>query len=726
MAPVNGVAPKAGKTSARHSKPVIPVLPLNYPQRPFAKQASAPHKSSPLAEIDPNRKVVEHVGKPVTTEVSCHTNGVSGELLKDNNVATAPAIASVDTNASRLEITDVPLVSELPALIVPLEDPSADASTVVAAASGRSIASPAPTRPVIPAMPQPNSPSLYASSHDMTITAQPTNLYRHGFHHAHPSNGSLVFGLQDSNTSSPAPHSGGFPPPGVMGYPSGPPDGRGFVASPPLDGLPRAPYNHHGPPTPHSFHGSQNSVPDFDHSVATNPYSATSTNPYPISNGAQYPLATGLNGYPDGPVGPLPLPVHPMNAPVNSSMHPGPGPASLLQSFRDSEETLAYLRSATDDQTFSDCVVEIQFPDARPFEDHPDYLRLQRTTRIPGHRFLLARSPVLAQLMRAQQAAPGGVLVIQLQGEYHRSDVFCYALRSLYGWNLGEGILPSDLRVRNVQDDFKLSLSYLAAGQYLRFPPVHSLAIQRASSLVCWETLELGADFVLPSSVLRTRTDVFSSTALLGHILGFIINNFPQDFVLDKDVDDSGFCRLPTSPTGSPTRTDQDVPNGHHSRQSSVTQPNMQRNQRLSTNPRLSLIKFGDMAPNGFVQQQRAPTARETVLSRILLNLPYELLKQVLEDQNLGGVSVELGRERRQAFISDIIAEREQRRLRTLDKYRTDLRIYQEALEKAAAPLVVEQVGDFLVNNMGFKEEVCLGDVPFLVHTWVSPASGST
>lgn len=53
MAPLNGAAGKPAKTAARRtaSKPVVPVLPLNYPQHlPVAANSmSGPSTSSPLA-----------------------------------------------------------------------------------------------------------------------------------------------------------------------------------------------------------------------------------------------------------------------------------------------------------------------------------------------------------------------------------------------------------------------------------------------------------------------------------------------------------------------------------------------------------------------------------------------------------------------------------------------------------------------------------------------------
>ncbi|KAK3360834.1 hypothetical protein B0T24DRAFT_685257 [Lasiosphaeria ovina] len=134
-----------------------------------------------------------------------------------------------------------------------------------------------------------------------------------------------------------------------------------------------------------------------------------------------------------------------------------------------------------------------------------------------------------------------------------------------------------------------------------------------------------------------------------------------------------------------------------------------------SYNPRLSSqIKFGDISPpnrNGHVPHDaavgpeavkkgnRMPSPNDTILSRILLNLPFDLLKRVLEHPQLAKPSGELSIPARASCV------------------------FQDTLDKAADPLAVEHVGDFLVNNMGYKEQVFLRDLPYLVHRWLPTGS---
>jgi hypothetical protein len=161
----------------------------------------------------------------------------------------------------------------------------------------------------------------------------------------------------------------------------------------------------------------------------------------------------------------------------------------------------------------------------------------------------------------------------------------------------------------------------------------------------------------------------------------------------------------------------------------------MPRNPRVSSNLRLSQIKFGDISPdekgNAIPEtsdkppSRRAPTANDTILSRILLNLPFELLKRILEHPHLAKLGGDLNPSFRLSIITDIVAERESRRLRALEKADPQLRAYQERVENAAAPVVVGHMDDFWVNNMGFKEEVFPGDLPYLVHTWSHATSSS-
>ena len=155
----------------------------------------------------------------------------------------------------------------------------------------------------------------------------------------------------------------------------------------------------------------------------------------------------------------------------------------------------------------------------------------------------------------------------------------------------------------------------------------------------------------------------------------------------------------------------------------------MPRNHRASANLRLSNIQFGDLSlsagedgasaePAVSSAPRRAPTHSETVLSRVLLNLPFAMLKQVLEHPAFAKNPTA------ESITRAIVAEREVRRLRAMDKHHSELRFLQETVERSDKPLQVAQMGDFLVNSMGFKEEVFMGDAPYLVQTWTA-GSGS-
>jgi hypothetical protein len=100
------------------------------------------------------------------------------------------------------------------------------------------------------------------------------------------------------------------------------------------------------------------------------------------------------------------------------------------------------------------------------------------------------------------------------------------------------------------------------------------------------------------------------------------------------------------------------------------------------------------------------------------------MLKQVLEHPGLAKPSGDLSPAARLKLISSVVAEREARRLAVLNKADPQLQVFVERLERAAEPLAVQQMGDFWVNSMGFKEEVFPGDVPYLAQTWIH-GSGS-
>jgi hypothetical protein len=332
--------------------------------------------------------------------------------------------------------------------------------------------------------------------------------------------------------------------------------------------------------------------------------------------------------------------------------------------------------------------------------------------------------------MKAQGVMPGGVIFLEANDEYIRSDVFWYSIRTLYGWSLADGILPTELPLRDVRDDLRTALSYVATARYLQLPWVQSVAVHRASRLLVWNTIELAVKFVSQIVAVSPRNDGFGISELLEQVLSFIVHNFPADFVLDMNAGDYGFPRFPPSSTTSRSPNAPTIANGTsgglHSRQHSKNQAQMPRNPRVSSNLRLSQIKFGDISPAKNGQSPRSPNPNYTVLSRILLNLPFELLKQILEHPHLAELSGELTPAARQSIITEIIAERESRRMRVLETADPQLRVYQERVENASGPLVVVHMDDFWINNMGFKEEVFPGDLPYLVHTWSQTTSSNS
>lgn len=456
-----------------------------------------------------------------------------------------------------------------------------------------------------------------------------------------------------------------------------------------------------GPLTPGSFHGSHSSrLPDDVY-----------LGRFPVVRG-QEPISMP-NGH-----SPM-VPNNPMA--VSHIVEQGPSHEA---------DTLHYLRSGALMYNYNDCYVELHFPVPHAhYRDHPDSVRLKRVLMVPAHRFILASSGAFRRAMEEKELGPGGVLVYHLGDKYMRSDVVHAAIRTMYGWSLGEGIPETALVVRDARDDMMLALSYMAVGLDLQLSRVFGYAMRRAINLLSWETVDLALGFALHHSALPPRSGgPCRLEELMSNVLGFIIVEFPHDFVLDVNVGDGEFCRLPrdgTSPAGS-----------FHSSATGSSMPSGQR----PSNPELQNIRFGDLSeqnghgPAGLAAgpgpaPRRAPGGLNTVLSHIVLNLPYELLKDVLESDNLGRANLERANLRmaspdlaQHLPIEEIIAEREARRKRALSRAGPELL---SVLERAVAPPVGDGQHDSYVNALGFKEEVCFGDGPFLLHTWTGPLPGS-
>ncbi|KAK3401794.1 hypothetical protein B0T20DRAFT_122779 [Sordaria brevicollis] len=680
-------------------KPVVPALPLGFPQRPVStvKQASAPApaviaRSQPVASaaqrtVNPDnrdRQQGQPPAEPVKNGETQNGAPLRGPQPVQHNGA--------NVHAPRIE---------------PMHQQGTDMPN---------------GRPMFLGHPPSNNNFLprsshHAPSHSMdssaahlsefpTILPQSTRaiIYRPqaAFHQGHPSNAGLFFGgLNDSGASSPAPHSmAPFPPPGGLPYPPGtmpPLDGYGrpLLVSPTADSYPAPLVNHHGPPTPHSVHGSQSPVHPGDHNLgplgSVNGHSVNGQNGHSVNQGV--------------------MPPYEINPPVNGLSRPN---APVMAFQREQDALLEFLRNAADSKLFSDCTLRVQFKPSQMLQDAPGSERMSEPLVILAHRLVLARSPTLARIMELQGTGPGGVVSLEIDNEYARTDTFMYAVRSLYGWTF-RGYLPSHYPPHGVVEDLKLALSHVTTGRYLQLPHIFSFAVHRAAELVCWPTIELATEFVLKSVAFPpTQEGALPMTELIDSVIHFLAHNIPQDFVLDTSVGDFGFPRLPTEPrqaSASPAVPSDSQPSASEPAHGTQAPSHLSKG---SINPRLLQIRFGDLslgAENGqgsAVQAEsprshRAPILNETVLSRILLNLPFDMLKVVLENSpNMC-----------QSTVSEVVQEREARRMRVLAKHPDVLGRF------ARPPAMVNDMGDYWYNNMGFKEEVFSGDGAYLVRTWI-------
>ncbi|KAK4199263.1 hypothetical protein QBC40DRAFT_84701 [Triangularia verruculosa] len=706
MAPSNGIAEKpATRRAPSRVVPIVPVLPLSYLQRP-AKKPATPFPSA--------QKVDEITQQPATPEQKDPGDGdAATPSAASAHLATRPEDSPSSTTAS--------------------DDHTPDSSTICSEPTDRPPVSIAPPHPASRKNPAFEQSVVANSAPELPLPSpHPVIANRSGFHQARPSDGSLVFAHHESTASSPAPHLGGygFYPPGIVPYL--PPGvlpvtavdtyGRPLLVSPTVDSYPPTAIRHHAPPTPHSYHGSQSSQVD-DHFFNHHP---TMNGSHPAMNGTQSAMngaQPAMNGSQAAINGLQPV----MNGtqPVTNGTQPtangtqstangcnhyrptdGMSNEAATAHAHDMDNVLASVRSALNDNGFSDCSLHVHVPASRVFRDHPDHGRLVPTFRCPAHRVILARSPRLAELMRLTNTQPGGVIHVDVQDEWVRSDVFWHCLRALYGWNVAVGYLPSQLTYWSAKDEMKTALSYWATGAFLQFPPVKVVGADRASRLLGWETISLAVGFV---SLNMAQGSGMMHDTLLDSTLNWVIYHLPQAFDVDEEAGDCGFSRLPPTDKSASYR-----PNP----------PAMNVSSRLAANPRLSQIRFGDLSEDTFDVGQLYPGSPFTpaqvngLFSRMLLNLPFDLLKHVLEHPNLCGSAGPVAPGTRLRIIDAVRAAREKRRWEFLESTDLQARAHQERLASQPQPVPVDSVEDFWHNSLGYKEEIAIGDVPYLVRTW--------
>ncbi|KAL6875254.1 hypothetical protein J3F83DRAFT_759792 [Trichoderma novae-zelandiae] len=564
-------------------------------------------------------------------------------------------------------------------------------------------------------------------------------------HQGHPSNGSIHFGaFHDSQSSSPAPpHSGGIAPPPGMPMPDGrphpmmPPNGNGFPPMVPyatemmpvanFDGYGRPmafapmdsylPYgNTLGPSTPHSYHDSQSSA----HQEETAMYN-------------QYRPGAMHNGVAVGPSDEAQGQNHQgrmYGLPDYPRMMPAPGLPPHMAQGDHADGLVGYLQQQFASPELADCTLELRYTDDRA-----------APVRIPGHRLIFARSLQLFNLLQKQnfQASPNDrslqTILLETGSKWIRSDSFYMAVQRLYGLPLLHGpprrvgMEPGDVTAAgsaNEQIDF--AISYAAAGHLLDWTPVVRRGCEVATHLLTWETLERVLEFALDGYRDRGSHEIYQygngSQVLLNAAVTFLVHNFPSHFNFDTEaVEFVPYSRLPISPPPPA----EDVPDNEMlsaSAEGSFVQLGKGRRPQ-----KLNGIQFGDLAftegknladANTPKATRAAQPASFSILSRILVEIPFTQLKMILESSGSGNVNGWANAESRYRIIKLAVEERESRRRRVLDAVLSGRVTDAEAIRAGLCSPEPRDLGSW--TALGWQEELLPygnPDGPTLARKWV-------
>jgi len=280
---------------------------------------------------------------------------------------------------------------------------------------------------------------------------------------------------------------------------------------------------------------------------------------------------------------------------------------------------------------------------------------------------LFARSPALNNLMATttgQLTIDGSKRLLRLETEdpFVTSDGFYMAVSRLYGGRLLEEAGPSVGRSPKIPgsalERFNLAIGYAAAGHILHISPVVDRGIIVASRLINWNTIEKALDFAIDGGLdshwsfdpnhhgYPRSTYGRMANHLIHSALDFALGTFPATFHLDTSV--QGFI--------------------HNSRLPVIKVPEVQtmRPSKYPTiaDPRLSSIKFGDVT---FSPEDTLESTPTLVLSKLLISLPFHLLKYVLEHPRLENVESCATTNLRHKLMQIVVEEREKRRLQVFN-----------------------------------------------------------
>jgi hypothetical protein len=417
-------------------------------------------------------------------------------------------------------------------------------------------------------------------------------------------------------------------------------------------------FSAYDPPTPHSFQDSQSSVPS-EHDNGQTYYNQPQT--------ASMAVVNGSNGHIDDvrlyrkapPPNPLPIPIDTLDGLVNYVQHQFGNPE------------------------FADYELKVLYPNGQNLPE-----------RIPGHGLMFARSPALRARIAAAKHEDHHrrTLLIDSSDRFLQRQQIWDAVQRLYGGPLME--FPPVNVISTPQqrvDYFGSALAYAAAGHALGIPPVVIRGIEVACTpdLIQWATIEKALDFALAGGLDAQWTQESSHqqpespstygpsvNMLIRCAMDFLIHNFPPTFKLDATVEDNIInSRLPT--VSEDRSNDQNRPKFN--------------------------VMFGDFSP----QETARPV--DTTLSKVLLNLPFYLLKYVLESRKLGNAQTWATLTLRTQALNTVVEEREKRRIKVYNN--------------TNVPNEVRQQQHSTWQAVGWQEHVELHGspegIPMLARKWV-------
>ncbi|KAM3421524.1 hypothetical protein BST61_g1913 [Cercospora zeina] len=696
-----------GHRATRSTGRVLPAIPLalSKPKQQqhvrTSAQKNAAAKASTPASVSPPRSEKGRNGETEAEAVMKEARGLEHppaagalqeqqpEEKENHNYARPSAETPVSRGSGAASLsngaTPEPVSSGAPSHVTPLTNGHAPASRSTgpnSPASGRRPVDRFDMRQIRTELPPAFIPSgeQHTPLSAASMQSRPPTLYRG--HPVHPSAGSIVFGGNESSGSSPAPPPGMgsafMPPPSVppqaqnykhAHYASEPPQRVLNGTVPPSQFAPRqgfAPpqhFNHPPPQMPSRYPTRGDFTPNGV--VAANGYGPRSRSGSHASSRAGIDLQSpiGLDQSIDSAQAiysdhkssyggrniPPPFP-HQLGPPPPNFPNP-----EMAAGLENAELMRDHILSLFRNPAFSDCQIVVS--------------EEETSTRIEldGHRLILARSPRLSEIIRHDATSASSTsktqLDVPLSGRYVRIGPFVESIRYLYGGPLPPFDLYNLGPNTTGEDRVEVALQYIATGAWLNIHTVAQRGVEIAALHVQWDTitpilafaLEGGLGHMWPiedggeektstcsSDDSSTKPEAGGSptyephsSALLARVLEFAAHNLPPNFYIDSSAPQSPSC--PRLPVYTPQ---------HESKAS-------------RSDPRLSKIRFGEMAND----DHQRPSFATTAVSSVLLSLPFPLLKYLLEHPALAG---RLGADTVGSIMRQVVNEREVRRHKAL------------------------------------------------------------